>query len=180
MAELILTDKEKKDASYLDWGNEALGKLVKQLGVLLKDKYGQDSAWMTMAAHLLVDLSRRTNSTDTTLSVKGCTKNDESIGDWVIKKVCQDYKQNKDKLKNIAINISSKQFNQDNFVTNLLKTTKRYGVDPSVLKRGRGKYCSHSCAIIARRRNAKPEKTQPELIFDKICKKYLIRLSLIF
>lgn len=84
MAKLVLTDQEKEDASYLDWGDEALGKLVKMISVLINDESGKDSAWMTMAAHLLVDLSRKTNSTDTTVTVKGCTKEGEYIGDWAI------------------------------------------------------------------------------------------------
>ncbi len=84
MAELILTEKEKEDASYLDWSNESLGKLVKKIGSLIFDDYGKDAAWMTMAAHLLVDLSRKTNSTDTTVTVTGCTNDKVKIGDWII------------------------------------------------------------------------------------------------
>ncbi|WP_373003222.1 putative bifunctional diguanylate cyclase/phosphodiesterase [Sulfurimonas sp.] len=57
-----------------------------------------------------------------------------SIGDWVIERTCIDYKKIKNKIKNISINISSKQFNQDNFVTKILKTTQEYSVDPSALK----------------------------------------------
>ena len=56
------------------------------------------------------------------------------IGDWVIKTACKEYREYEGKLKNIAINISSKQFNQEDFVTNLLKNTKKYNVNPSVLK----------------------------------------------
>jgi len=84
MAELILTQKEKDDKSYLDWSDDTLGKLVRKIGLLLKDDYGKDSAWMTMAAHLLIDLSRRTNSTNTTITVNGCTNDGEKIGDWKI------------------------------------------------------------------------------------------------
>ena len=84
MAELILTEKEKADKTYLEWSDEALGKLVKMVGLLVKDEYGKESAWMTMAAHLLVDLSRKTNSTDTTVTVNGCSKDGEPIGDWAI------------------------------------------------------------------------------------------------
>jgi len=84
MAELILTEQEKKGASYLDWSNDSLGKLVKMIGVLMNDEHGKESAWISMAAHLLVDLSRRTNSTDTTVTVSGCTKDDKPIGDWTI------------------------------------------------------------------------------------------------
>nr|WP_321265768.1 EAL domain-containing protein [uncultured Sulfurimonas sp.] len=54
------------------------------------------------------------------------------IGEWVIQRACIDYK--KLNLKTIAINISSKQFNQENFVKNILKTTKDYSVHPSSFK----------------------------------------------
>ncbi len=84
MAELVLTEEEKKMKTYLEWSNETLGKLVKTIGLLIKDDYGKDSAWMTMAAHLLVDLSRKTNSTDTTIKVEGCTNEGLAIGDWEI------------------------------------------------------------------------------------------------
>ena len=84
MAELILTDKEKEAKTYIEWSNDSLGKLVKTIGLLIKDEYGKESAWMTMAAHLLVDLSRKTNSTDTTVTVSGCTNDGEKIGDWAI------------------------------------------------------------------------------------------------
>ena len=84
MAELVLTEKEKEDASYLDWGDEALGNLVRKISVLINDEYGYDSAWHATAAHLLVDLSRKVNSTDTTITVRGCTNNREEIGDWSV------------------------------------------------------------------------------------------------
>ncbi|WP_294966057.1 bifunctional diguanylate cyclase/phosphodiesterase [Sulfurimonas sp.] len=57
-----------------------------------------------------------------------------SIGNWVIERACIDYKKIKGKVKNISINISSKQFNQNNFVDKILQTTKEYSVNPSALK----------------------------------------------
>jgi len=84
MAELVLTEQEKKDASYLNWSDESLGKLVKMIGALINDDYGKESAWITMAAHLLIDFSKKTNSTDTTVTVNGCTNDGEEIGDWKI------------------------------------------------------------------------------------------------
>ncbi len=84
MAELILTKKEEEAASYLDWSNESLGKFIKKISSLIFDDYGKDAALTTMAAHLLVDLSRKTNSTDTTVTITGCTNDKVKIGDWVI------------------------------------------------------------------------------------------------
>lgn len=84
MAELITTPEEKAAGSYLEWEDEALGKLVKMIGLILMDDKGKDSAWITMAAHLLVDFSTQTNSTETTVNVSGCTKNGKEIGNWKI------------------------------------------------------------------------------------------------
>jgi len=85
MAELIVTPEEEAAASYIDWSDESLGKMVKMIGLLMNDEYGKDAAWVSMAAHLLVDFSRKTNSTNTSVKVSGCTKNDEPIGDWEIR-----------------------------------------------------------------------------------------------
>jgi len=57
-----------------------------------------------------------------------------TIGEWVIATACKNHKQYKDKLKNISINISSKQFIQTDFVSNILDLTKKYDVDPSIFK----------------------------------------------
>jgi len=56
------------------------------------------------------------------------------IGEWVIEKVCSDYKELKEYIQNIAINISAKQFNQQNFIENILKITTLYGVPPHSLE----------------------------------------------
>ncbi|WP_373035835.1 EAL domain-containing protein [Sulfurimonas sp.] len=57
-----------------------------------------------------------------------------SIGDWVIEKACMDYEELKKSIKTISINISSKQFNQENFVQNILKTVEKYNIDPTAFK----------------------------------------------
>ena len=44
MAELFLTDAERSAASYLNWSDEALGKMVKLTAALLDDEYGAESA----------------------------------------------------------------------------------------------------------------------------------------
>lgn len=85
MAELIVTPEEEKAATYLEWDNESLGKLVKMIGLMLNDEYGKDAAWVTMAAHLLVDLSLKTNSTNTKVNISGCSKDDKPVGDWEIR-----------------------------------------------------------------------------------------------
>ncbi|MEA2100894.1 MAG: EAL domain-containing protein, partial [Campylobacterota bacterium] len=56
------------------------------------------------------------------------------IGDWVIDEACKQYKKCKGKLDDIAVNISTKQFMQTNFVEKIVETTKRNSVHPSALK----------------------------------------------
>jgi hypothetical protein len=52
---------------------------------------------------------------------------------------------------------------------------KEFEVVPSQIKIGNGNFCSNSCAakvsIKKRKHNAKPKKTQPELIFQELCKR---------
>ena len=84
MAELILTDKEKADPTYLDWGDEALGKLVKKTALQIGDDFGQDAAYITTGAHLLIGMAEKSNSTETTLELKGVTEKGKPKGDWKI------------------------------------------------------------------------------------------------
>ena len=56
------------------------------------------------------------------------------LGDWVIQQACQDYLQLKSSIETIAINISPKQFQQDDFIDKLVLTTQNYHVEPSALK----------------------------------------------
>lgn len=53
------------------------------------------------------------------------------IGEWVIKRVCIDYQELEGYVKNIAINISAKQFNEKSFSTNIIKRFEEYNVNPS-------------------------------------------------
>lgn len=50
---------------------------------------------------------------------------------------------------------------------------KEFEVLPSIIAKGNGKFCSQSCCAKGRRRS-KPKKTQPEIIFEDICKKYTL------
>jgi len=56
------------------------------------------------------------------------------IGDWVINEACQSYQQLKGTIDTIAINISPKQFSQDDFVDKLVLTTQNHHVEPTALK----------------------------------------------
>ena len=85
MAELILTEAEKAADSYLAWDDAALGKLVRQLSQMCGDEYGATGAHTTMAAHLLVDLARRSNADSATIDLNGASAGGEPIGDWQIR-----------------------------------------------------------------------------------------------
>ena len=56
------------------------------------------------------------------------------IGEWVIDEACKEYKLCNDKLEDISVNISSKQFIQDDFIEKILRITELNGIHPSGLK----------------------------------------------
>lgn len=82
MAELILTEAEKESGTYLDWDDNALGKLVRHLSGLMHDEYGRGAAWTSMAAHVLIDFARQANATHSTFELNGATVRGRPIGNW--------------------------------------------------------------------------------------------------
>ncbi len=56
------------------------------------------------------------------------------IGNWVISRAFEIYKELSDSLEDIAINISLKQFYQDNFVNILIQNAQKYAVNPQHIK----------------------------------------------
>jgi len=84
MAELILTEDEINAGTYLEWDDETLGRAVKALALELRDTYGQDALWFTMAGHVLIDSARQINAETTGLTLSGVTVKGEPIGDWRI------------------------------------------------------------------------------------------------
>jgi diguanylate cyclase (GGDEF)-like protein/PAS domain S-box-containing protein len=56
------------------------------------------------------------------------------IGNWVIERACIDYKDLNNYVDNIAINISGKQFNRDDFLDDILSITEKHNINPSALK----------------------------------------------
>ncbi|WP_434581426.1 EAL domain-containing protein [Sulfurimonas sp. NW15] len=57
-----------------------------------------------------------------------------NIGSWVIENAFAMYKELEDTLENIAVNISLKQFSQDNFEELLLASAKKHNVHPRCIK----------------------------------------------
>jgi len=56
------------------------------------------------------------------------------IGDWVIDRACKQFKKCSGKIQDVAINISPRQFIQENFVEKILQTTRTNKIHPSSLK----------------------------------------------
>lgn len=61
----------------------------------------------------------------------------EPIGEWVLRRACEQYKQWRDEKiapERLAVNISSRQFMRDNFIDVLKQTMRETGVSPSELE----------------------------------------------
>jgi len=87
MAELILTEKEQNDPTYLDWDDEALGRLVKKLALEFKQQYAPE--YLAMACHLLVGQASDRHLNEYSINLDGVNDGDRDIGDWmvIVKKV---------------------------------------------------------------------------------------------
>lgn len=55
MAELILTEEEKKALNHLDWSDESLGKLTRKISYFLNDTYGGEGVQISAAVFVLAD-----------------------------------------------------------------------------------------------------------------------------
>lgn len=84
MAELILTEAEKETLTYLDWSDEALGKMVRKTALMLEDNYGQNATYTTTVAHILIGFGLKINATETTITLEGVTEAGENKGDWQV------------------------------------------------------------------------------------------------
>jgi len=84
MAELILTEQEKKDSSFLDWSDESLGKAVKKLALLIKDEKGKDASYGVACATFLACQASDMNADTAEFSLEGVTDSGEERGDWII------------------------------------------------------------------------------------------------
>ena len=81
MAELIMTDEEKKSESFLTWSDESLGKAVKAAAFALADDTGRQSVMWTTAACLLIKKMLEADSTTLVITLEHVTL-PEAVGDW--------------------------------------------------------------------------------------------------
>jgi hypothetical protein len=83
MAELILTDDEKEQKSYLNWNDEALGKYVKKKAIDREDYYGENTSKREAAVITLLSEVRKSESDMVMMEVQGL-QTEEDLGDWRI------------------------------------------------------------------------------------------------
>lgn len=84
MAKLILSEKEKKSANYLEWSDEALGKAVKKLALDIRDRRGEDSLAQTACATLLACAAAVRGEQTTVMTLEGVTDGEIENGNWQI------------------------------------------------------------------------------------------------
>lgn len=88
MAELITTEEEKAAASYLDWDDAALGRMVKYTALTLeksaKDAEGFRKIVIASCAMLLVSAAFDANAATLTQELKGHTHAGVPTGDWSV------------------------------------------------------------------------------------------------
>jgi len=85
MAELIISEEERRTASFLEWDNESLGRSVKKLALNFKDKDGKTSLKITSAAVILIAEAIQAGSEATDIELTDARKGDEHLGNWIIK-----------------------------------------------------------------------------------------------
>lgn len=84
MAKLILTDEEKKSASFLDWDDDALGKAVKNIALIFNDDRGEDTLKHLGAVSFMIARCIDLNAEQGKVKVEGLTQDGEPLGDWEI------------------------------------------------------------------------------------------------
>lgn len=84
MAELIITEEERRTLTFLEWDDAALGKAVKKIAIMIADKDGgRDTLPVTAAGVFLISRAVALNTDGLTLVIEGAT-NPEPLGDWKI------------------------------------------------------------------------------------------------
>lgn len=83
MAELTLTEDEKKANSWLDLEDSALGKMVKATALQIKEgPENSERVWFMSAAILMCSLANDVNADTSKTDLKGLTHAGKPFGDW--------------------------------------------------------------------------------------------------
>ena len=85
MVQLITTPEEESAASYLEWDDAAIGKLVKASSLTLEAGCGKDMVKKLACCTRILAAMLEADSDDTTIIIKGLTRKGESLGDWEIR-----------------------------------------------------------------------------------------------
>lgn len=83
MVELITTPEERSSPSYLDWSDEAIGKAVRGMALVLGEGKGTESMMATAASCLLIKQILNVGSDQIKITLSGVTI-PEHVGDWVV------------------------------------------------------------------------------------------------
>ena len=88
MAELIVTEAEKAAVSFLDWDDEALGKAVKEVALMLgkhcEDLEGFKKILPVSAAMVLASTAIDHNAGELSLTIGAFSHAGEDHGDWEV------------------------------------------------------------------------------------------------
>ena len=83
MAKLILTKEEKESESFLDFSDESLGKVTKNVAYSIRDKFGSKAIALTSTWAFCCAEMQRMNAGELTITAIGLQKKDgEQLGDW--------------------------------------------------------------------------------------------------
>ncbi len=84
MAELILTEEEKRSATFLEWDDVSLGRAVKAVAEICNDDHGKHALKATGAAVFLVSEAVRSGATELIVNLEGATDGSCDLGNWKI------------------------------------------------------------------------------------------------
>lgn len=88
MAVFEPTEAEKAANSYLDWDDEAVGKLAKYLALVLAENRGDAEGLKRISAAscamTLVSNALDANATELKVKINGFTRKGEALGDWTL------------------------------------------------------------------------------------------------
>ena len=90
MAQFTPTPEEEAAASYLDWDNDSIGKLVKAAALTRDDPKGDKTVRIVACANVLASLVDEAGSDSTVFDIKGLTRQGKPLGDWIITIVKRD------------------------------------------------------------------------------------------
>ncbi len=85
MAELILTEAEKKANTWLELDDDTIGKLTKKLALsLIAEDKERERVWVMSAALVLTGLAYDANADEIVVSLDKMTRGGRVCGDWKI------------------------------------------------------------------------------------------------